>query len=59
MTTNLQERDAKTEPSGDFKSEEVQERHAGAKRLQVEYQELARQHPDIAVYQWALGYIEN
>jgi thiol-disulfide isomerase/thioredoxin len=55
--TNLQEKGAKTEPSGDFKPEEEQERDAAAKRLQLEYQELARRRPDMAVYQWALGFI--
>jgi tetratricopeptide (TPR) repeat protein len=60
VTANLQEKDAKTESPNDFKTEEEQDRQAGAKaqeRLQIEYQELARQHPDRAVYQWALGFI--
>jgi thiol-disulfide isomerase/thioredoxin len=60
VTTNLQEKDAETESSNDSNTQQEQERQVGAKaqeRLQIEYQELARQHPHRAVYQWALGFI--
>jgi tetratricopeptide (TPR) repeat protein len=60
VTPNLQERDPKTESSDDFKTEEERGGQAGVKpraRLQIEYEELARQHPDRAVYQWGLGWI--
>jgi thiol-disulfide isomerase/thioredoxin/Tfp pilus assembly protein PilF len=60
VTPNLPEKDAKTESSDGFKTEEERERQAGVKaraRLQIEYEELARQHPDRAVYQWGLGWI--
>lgn len=59
VTPNLQEKNAKTESSNNPETEE-QGKQAGAKArhpLQIEYEELARQHPDRAVYQWALGFI--
>jgi tetratricopeptide (TPR) repeat protein len=52
--------DAKNHSSDDSKGKEERERHAGIKvheKLQFEYEELSRQHPDKAVYQWALGFL--
>lgn len=43
--------------SGDSKSEEKQETPKARDKLQREYEELSRQHPDKAVYQWALGFL--
>jgi thiol-disulfide isomerase/thioredoxin/Tfp pilus assembly protein PilF len=43
--------------SGDLKSEEKQQTPKARDRLQREYEELSRQHPDKAVYQWALGFL--
>jgi thiol-disulfide isomerase/thioredoxin/Tfp pilus assembly protein PilF len=52
--------EAKNHSSDDSKGQEERERHAGIKvheKLQFEYEELCRQHPDKAVYQWALGFL--
>jgi thiol-disulfide isomerase/thioredoxin/Tfp pilus assembly protein PilF len=43
--------------SGDPKSAEKQETPKARDRLQREYDDLSRQHPDKAVYQWALGFL--
>jgi hypothetical protein len=57
---NTQEESAKTESSGNADTEAEREMRADEQvreQLQAEYEELAQQHPDRAVYQWALGYI--
>jgi len=46
--------------SDDSKTQEERDRQAGTKvreKLQSEYEKLSQHHPDKAVYQWALGFL--